>query len=77
MKERLEAITEATLIPLSVLGVLLGGMAWLTSLSDTVVAASKKIESLEASQEGYVKDMREVRERLIRIEEALRHGSKK
>lgn len=74
----MDKITPETLVPLSLMGVLIGGIFWLSSMSiksSIVYAKVDKLEEANSKQsEDNAKFQREVIERLARIEEALRMG---
>lgn len=70
----MKKITEATAVSLSLVVILAGGIFWLSSLYANVNASNVKIQKLEVQQEQTAKD---VIDRLARIEEQLKHLSKK
>lgn len=67
-KRRLSAITENTLLPLSLVFVLIGGIAWLTNLNAQTLENSRNIQELLRKQEEYNTTLARIDRRLSHIE---------
>lgn len=71
----MKLITENTAIPISLLLVILGGAAWLTSIYFTGQANSAQIQELKSDQSQEFlrlnQSLEDIRERLSRIEGRL------
>lgn len=68
---RMREISEKTLVPISFLAILAGGILWIASMSARVDAASEKIRAMETKQDMYIQNIVEIRDRLARIEGKL------
>lgn len=68
----MDAISEFTKIRLSLVIVLAGGIAWLTSLKADTISLKEKIENLERNESRYLQMQEEIRDRLSHIEGMLR-----
>jgi len=64
-------ISERTLMPISLVLIFLGGVAWLTSIAADVKFTSNTIEKVEIKQERYNATLSEINSRLSRIEGKL------
>ena len=64
-------ITENTLIPVSLIVILLGGVVWLTIMYAQGNANAKAIEQLSQRQDEYTKTVLTIDTRLSHIEGAL------
>lgn len=67
----MKTITETTLIPISLVITLVGGIVWLSTLYARTEETAKAIIRVEANQQGYNENLREIISRLSRIEGAL------
>ena len=67
----MKTITEQTLLPLSLVGVLIGGVFWFSNLWAISKQNSEEIKEIKSKQEEYVQNMYQVNQRLSRIEGAL------
>lgn len=79
MSERISKLTETTLIPLSMVIALVGGVFWLSTMYAQGAANAKaqeetKVEILEIKkkQEKYVEDMALIRESLIELKTLIK-----
>jgi len=70
-------INEKTLLPVSLVIVLIGGTTWLTTLHAEVRAQEKVLQEIKIKQDQYTDHMREVAERLGRLEGAAGLGEPK
>lgn len=73
-------LTEHTLVPLGVIAVLIGGIAWLTTLyadtknnGNTLLRIEQKQDTLE---DGIYQELKAINTRLSMIEGRLQKGSK-
>ncbi len=71
MVREMKAITETTLLPISLVIVVIGGIVWLTSLYAKTDESFKAIARLESSQDAYYRNLQEISTRLSRIEGKL------
>lgn len=69
-------ITENTLIPISAVVILAGGIFWLSSLYVKSDVLAQRMSSIEENIKESEVFQREVIERLARIEEAIKHKGK-
>jgi hypothetical protein len=65
-------ITDKTLIPLSLVITVLGGVVWLSMMFSKVEAQEKKIDKQDGKIESQTAILIDIRERVIRIEEKQR-----
>lgn len=63
----MKAITEFTLIPLSMLSIIAGGVFWLSSLYSKVQAHSEQLSALENKQEKQSEILQVIREDVAAI----------
>lgn len=70
-------ITESTLIPLSLVILLGGGIAWAATLNAKASSNERALDEIKAMQFQYNQNMEEVGERLARIEGAMGLAEKK
>lgn len=71
MSEKLKAITDKTLIPISMVLTIIGGVAWLTTLYNETKAHGTQINDLWKEQEQVSQKIDRVLEKLNRIEGKL------
>jgi hypothetical protein len=64
-------ITESTLVPISLVLVLIGATAWASAIHTDVVRAGESIKQLEGKQDEYIRTIQKIDERLSRIEGQL------
>jgi hypothetical protein len=64
-------ISEATALPISLVIVLLGVAAWVSSLKSDTKTNADDIARVEAQEEQYIKVIQRINERLSRIEGKL------
>lgn len=64
-------ITESTLIPLSLVITLAGGIFWLTVMHSESQANSRALQALEAKQDKYLETVQKIDRRLANIEGRL------
>lgn len=64
----MKAITEKTLIPLSLVMTLIGGVFWLTSIYFEAKAANSSITEIKQKQDSYTETLNSIDKRLSRIE---------
>lgn len=65
-------ITEGTLVPISLVIVLVGGIFWLTQLYFTTQSNASTIEKMQIQSEKIDQSLSEILERLARIEERIK-----
>lgn len=75
MTERISKITENTLLPISLVVVLIGGVFWLTSIYNQTVANAQDILNIQETQDIMIEKLTEKQtlmlDRLSRIEGRL------
>lgn len=75
MGERINKITENTLLPVSLVVILVGGVFWLTTLYNQTVSNAQDISAIETKQDLLTKELTEkqslILDRLSRIEGRL------
>lgn len=71
MEKMVGKITEGTLIPISFVCVLAGGIVWLTALASDTKMTKQQVEEINQKQDSYMSEIRKVDERLSRIEGKL------
>jgi len=71
MAEKIGKITESTLIPLSLLAVLAGGIFWLSTLYAEVRTNSAAVAEMKMTQADGYKSLQSIDQRLSRIEGKL------
>lgn len=64
-------ITEKTLVPIGLVIILFGGVAWLTTLYVKAENTAEAVEKIQIKQDGYEKNISGVKESLARIEERV------
>lgn len=69
--DKLKKISEDTLIPLSFIVVLSGGVFWITSMYSEVKANTQSIQELKETNEAYIRTVQSIDSRLSRIEGKL------
>ena len=67
----MKAITEATLMPISLVLVLIGGVSWLSTLHAKTESVGFKVEKVEVMQDEYNRNLKEILVKLSRIEGRL------
>lgn len=67
----MKKITENTLVPISLLTVIVGGVFWLSSMYSKVEAHAKSMEVVEAKQDKHIEVLQSIDKRLTRIEAKL------
>lgn len=68
-------ITENTLIPLSLVGCIVGGTAWLTTMHGDIHSHTEVIQDIKAHQEVIAHTLEKINERLSKIEGKLEEPS--
>lgn len=71
MSEHVKKITEKTLLPVSLVIVLIGGVVWLTTLKSDADQLKQQIQLLQSKQDQYLEEIQSVNTRLSRIEGKL------
>ena len=71
MKERLNALTEGTLIPLSLVILLGGCMLWVGALQSRATTTAEDLDKFQSSYRDDLKVIQRIDRRLSRIEGAL------
>lgn len=71
MAEKVRAITESTLLPLSLVVMLSGGIMWLTTIHNKTQDLEKSMDRIEIKQDQYNNSLSEVLRKLSRIEGKL------
>ena len=71
MPEKLKKLSEDTLIPVSFMVVLAGGIFWLSSMYSEVKANTTSVDELKKTNEAYMKTVQSIDTRLSRIEGKL------
>lgn len=66
----LQKFTENTLVPVSMVIALIGGIGWLTMVYANGVSNTEKVASLETKSEKVTEKLDDIIQRLIRIEES-------
>jgi len=64
-------ITEQTLIPLTMVGCVIGFTMWLTSMSFQVQANTKRLDAIELKQDAYNDSVHKIQTDLALIKQAL------
>jgi hypothetical protein len=72
----MKEITEKTLIPISLVVVIIGGVAWFTSLYSKAASLETSLDDVKRTQESYIQYMQRIDHRLSRIEGKLGVGPK-
>ena len=67
----MRAITEKTFIPISMIGAIIGGAVWLTTIYNTSAANAANIKDLKYQRNSLLLELRIMNSRLSRIEGAL------
>lgn len=77
-RTRLSKLSEATVIPISLVIVLIGATVYVTSIFGQTSAQRERLDKIEKNQEDYNKSVQVIAERLATIEGLLRgkDGSK-
>lgn len=70
-------ITEKTLIPISLVITLVGGVAWLSNLHFVSAQSAEAITKIEQKQDSYVQSLDQIKLKLIEIEANQKHVIKK
>jgi len=73
----MKKITEATLLPISLVIVLIGGVLWLTDVHSVSREGVSIAKSVETKQEKYNEEIKKVREDVAEIKGMLKQMSKK
>lgn len=60
--------SEKTLVPVSLVIVLIGAITWLTSMASDIRSANYNIEKVQVKQEQYNATLQEINSRLSKIE---------
>ena len=68
MTDASKRITEQTLVPISLVIVILGVAVWVSTIKSDTKANADDIERIEKEQKEYVRTVRRIDERLSRIE---------
>jgi hypothetical protein len=71
MVDKVKRITEDTLIPISLVIMLVGGVFWLTSMYNATAANSKDIAELKVKQEQYNQTVQAIWIELVTIKTRL------
>ena len=71
MAEKMKSITESTLLPISMVITLSGGIAWLTTIYNITVTNEKAIERVESKQDRYNENLAIILNKLANIEGRL------
>lgn len=76
--EVLNSISEQTFIPLSLVLLIIGGVAWLTNMNYNTEANGRALESISNKQDQYNKNLEEINTRLSRLEGYIKstHGNR-
>ena len=69
--EKVDAITEKTLVPLSLVVILVGGILWLARIESLATANAAAVRQLSKDQQEYNRTVIEINTRLSRIEGKL------
>jgi hypothetical protein len=67
----MKTITENTLIPISLVIAFLGGVVWLTTLSNQTQANTAALKDIQSKQERYNESIVTIEKSLVRIEYQL------
>lgn len=67
----MESLTEKTLIPISLVIIILGGVVWLTSLYSLAESNLRDVRILQAKQDTYFEQMSKIREDIAKIKALL------
>lgn len=68
----MQKITENTLVPISILGVIVGGIFWLSNMYFQTKASADDIVEIKAFQLQYMKDTAQIREDMAVIKATLK-----
>lgn len=71
MAEKVKLISESTLIPISLVITLGGGLMWLTTIYNLTSANEKAIQRVETKQDIYNDNLAIIRDKLSTIEGRL------
>jgi lipase chaperone LimK len=71
MTEKATKITEATLVPLSLLIVAAAGLLWLANIQAVGAENSRELAQLRSEKAAYTKTVEDINQRLSRIEGKL------
>ncbi len=71
MTEKIRSITEGTVIPLSLVLVLIGGIFWLSTVYSTANTTMEEVKLLRQKQDDYYDTIEKIDVRLSRIEGKL------
>lgn len=66
-----EVLSEKTLIPISLVIVLVGGVFWLTTIYWRGISTAEAVLRVESKQDLYLKEVQEINARLTTIEATL------
>lgn len=72
----MKQLTETTLLPISLVITIIGGVFWLTSIYNTTQSNAASIASIENKQERYIETVSEIRVELGKIKGMLEKKSK-
>jgi hypothetical protein len=67
----MKAITENTVIPISLMLSLVGGIVWLTTIYNKTEAHEESLRKIESKQEAYLQNLEVIKVKLARIEMKL------
>lgn len=65
------AVTEGTLLPISLVIVFMGGVVWLTTLYAKTEANAAALQKIEFKQDQYLQNLEKILQKLNRIEGKL------
>ena len=68
----MEKITEKTLVPLSLLGAMVGGIFWLTSMYNQTLANTESVKEIIKKQDSYSEDLHLIKMELSEIKGELK-----
>ncbi len=72
----MQRINESTLIPLSMMLIVGGGVAWLTTMYTDVKYNTEQINEIKSDQEKHADEMGQVLQKLAAIQEQLKNIEK-
>jgi hypothetical protein len=72
---KVKQITEDTLLPISLVFALGGGVMWLTTIYNKTEAHAKALDQVVLKQDEYSRNLQEIMTKLGRIEERLSRGN--
>lgn len=72
MRDQLKKITEETLVPISLVVLVIGLVSWATRLDARVAASEKELADVKTVQQDYNKSVQSIEKSIVRIETLLK-----